>query len=568
MSLAEEIKKIVKGEVRDGADVLKAFSSDASIFAVHPELVVAPHSPEDVMALVKFVNEHKSEYPHLSLTARAAGTDMSGGPLSESIVLDFMTYFQGVKNVDEGKQESTVLPGTYYRDFEKATLEKGLLLPCYTASRELCTVGGMVANNSGGEKTLRYGKTIDFVNELKVVLSDGELHSIKPLSKSELEKKITEDSFEGHIYKQIWELISENKELLAKAKPKVHKNSAGYYLWDIWNGETQTFDLNKLIVGSQGTLGIVTEIKYRLIKPAEHSALLVIFLDGLTELAKVVGKVLEFHPESFESYDDQTMKLAVRFAPDLLKRLGAKNLLSLGLKFWPEIKMILTGGVPKLILVAEFTGDSEKEVYDKAYEAERALKPFDLGTHVAYDDAEENKYWTIRRESFALLRKHVHGKHTAPFIDDIVVIPEHLPEFLPWLADITKDYKINYTIAGHVGDGNFHIIPLMDFARPDMGKIIRELSQKVYALVIEFGGSITGEHNDGLIRTPFLEQMYGKEVVALFKRTKEIMDPLNIFNTGKKVPVYSQGSRPEGGIEHLGAGTLGYALEHFRHDWS
>lgn len=562
MTLAEEVKKVVKGDVKDTPNVIKAFSSDASVFSIKPELVVAPHSTDDICALVKFVNAHKQDHPHLSLTARAAGTDMSGGPLSESIVLDFMPYFQGVKNVDENKLEATVLPGTYYRDFEKATLAKGLLLPCYTASRELCTVGGMVANNSGGEKTLRYGKTTDFVNELKVVLADGELHTIRPLNKSELEQKIAENSFEGKIYAGVWKLYQENRELLAKAKPTVHKNSAGLYLWDVWNEKTQIFDLNKVIVGSQGALGLITEIKFRLVKPNNHSALLVIFLDHLDQLPKVVSKVLEYHPESFESYDDQTMKLAVRFAPDLLKRLGAKNLISLGLKFWPEIKMILTGGVPKLILVAEFTGDSEKEVYDKAYDAEKGLKSFEIGTHVAKDDAEENKYWTIRRESFSLLRKHVHGKHTAPFIDDIVVPPERLAEFFPKLANVTKDYKINYTIAGHVGDGNFHIIPLMDFARPDMGKIIRELSQKVYALVIEHGGSITGEHNDGLIRTPFLEQMYGKEVVALFKKVKEIFDPDNIFNPGKKVPVL------HGENNHPGAGTLPYALEHLRQDWA
>ncbi|MEK7535765.1 MAG: FAD-binding oxidoreductase [Patescibacteria group bacterium] len=546
MTLKEQLQHIIKGDVSDAIEILNKNSTDASIFQIQPELVVSPHSSEDIKNLVSFVNLHKSEFPHLSLTARAAGTDMSGGPLTESVVLDFLKYFQGVKNIDIDKQEATVLPGTYYRDFEKATLGKGLLLPSYTASKELCTVGGMVANNSGGEKTLTYGKTIDYVRELKIVLSDGNEYVTRALDRAGLDEKIAQNNFEGKIYSEIKKLVEVNRNLLREAKPKVHKNSAGYYLWDVWDGET--FDLNKLIVGSQGTLGIITEIKLGLIKPKEHSSLLVIMLDEFAMLSEVVGTILAHKPESFEAYDDHSMKLAVRFMPDMMKQLGAKNLIALGWQFLPEIRLILLGGVPKLILVAEFTGDSEDEIYAKARAAEKDLKKFDIRTHIAKNDKEENKYWTMRRESFNLLRKHVHGKHTAPFIDDIVVLPEHLPKFLPELNALMKDYKLEYTIAGHIGDGNFHIIPLMDFERPDFKQIISELSKKVYDLVGKYGGSITGEHNDGLIRTPFLNRMYKPEILELFNQTKQIFDPLNIFNPGKKT-----------------GADLGYTLSHIRH---
>ncbi|HEY4483057.1 MAG TPA: FAD-binding oxidoreductase [Candidatus Paceibacterota bacterium] len=553
MNLAFDLKRVIKGDVSTAHDDLELASHDASIFEVVPEVVVAPQSVDDLEKIVKYVSEQKQENPKLSLTARSAGTDMSGGPLSESIVLNFLKYFAGIKNIDEAKQEATVLPGTYYRDFEKATLEKGLLMPSYPASKGLCTVGGIVANNSGGEKSLTYGKTEDYVKELKVVFADGKEYTTRALNKSELDAKMAQDNFEGKVYRELFELVSKNKDLLAKAKPKVHKNSAGYYLWNVWDGKT--FDINKLITGSQGTLGLVTEITFKLVRPKKHSTLLVLFLHDLKALAQVVENVLKHKPESFESYDDHTMKLAVRFMPDMIKTLGAKNLLSLGWKFWPELKMILTGGVPKLILVAEFTGDSEEEIYKKALEAEKDLEAHSLQTHIqkkddhiTRSDAEEDKYWTIRRESFALLRKHVHGKHTAPFIDDIIVRPEKLNEFLPALSAVTKEFDITYTIAGHIGDGNFHIIPLMDFNRPDFKQIISGLSKKVYELVIQYEGSITGEHNDGLIRTPYLEQMYGREVVELFKQTKQIFDPQNIFNPGKKTDV-----------------TIAYGFEHIRH---
>jgi FAD/FMN-containing dehydrogenase len=155
--------------------------------------------------------------------------------------------------------------------------------------------------------------------------------------------------------------------------------------------------------------------------------------------------------------------------------------------------------------------------------------------HIAKDAGEADKYWRIRRESFNMLRKHVHGKRTAPFIDDIIVKPELLPEFLPKVQKEIDAYKLVYTVAGHAGNGNFHIIPLMDLNSPFSADTILELSKKIYTLVHDYKGSITAEHNDGIIRTPFLAQMYGDKIVELFRETKNIFDPQNIFNPGKKV---------------------------------
>ena len=159
--------------------------------------------------------------------------------------------------------------------------------------------------------------------------------------------------------------------------------------------------------------------------------------------------------------------------------------------------------------------------------------PYKIRTTKSKSDSD--KYWDIRRESFSLLRKHIKGRHTAPFIDDIIVRPQLLPEFLPKLNNLLKQYPITYTIAGHAGNGNFHIIPLMDFSDPETSKIILELSDKVYNLVLSYGGSTTAEHNDGIIRSPFLLQMFGEKVYALFEKTKAIFDPQNILNPGKKV---------------------------------
>ena len=296
-----------------------------------------------------------------------------------------------------------------------------------------------------------------------------------------------------------------------------------------------TFDLTKLIVGSQGTLGIITEAKIKLVPVKKVSKLFVIFLPNLSKLGSIVNEILEFKPESLESYDDQTMKMAVRFLPEMLKSMKTAGFFKLILSFIPEVFMMLTGGIPKLILLVEFGGDNEEEVNKRILALKSKLGHFKLKTRAIRTISEAEKYWTIRRESFNLLRKHVRGMRTAPFVDDIIVRPEFLPEFLPKMRAILDGYKLLYTIAGHAGDGNFHIIPLMDMKDEHNRRIIREVSDKVYDLVIRYNGSITAEHNDGIVRTPYIAKMFGARIHSLFVDTKNIFDPENIFNPGKKV---------------------------------
>jgi FAD/FMN-containing dehydrogenase len=529
----ENLKKIFKGDIEHDEKTLEVYSHDASLFEVVPELVVFPKDAGDIENLVAFATDQKKSTANISLTARSAGTCMSGGPLNESIILDTTRYLNKIISVDTEK--SVVGPGVYYRDFEKETLKINRLMPAYTASKDLCAIGGMVNNNCAGEKTIKYGKIERYVKRQKIVLSDGKLYEIKPLSKTELLSKIAREDFEGRLYKQIFDLIENNYDIIQKAKPKVSKNSAGYYLWNVWNRETGIFDLNKLLVGSQGTLGVTTEVELALVPVQNYSKMVIIYMPKIDKLGDVVDTVMKYEPESFESFDDYSMKLAIRFIWDFFKKLGFWGAIKLGLQFIPDMLLVLRGGVPKLILMAEVTGDNESELETRAKQILEAVRPFGFQSKLAQSKREIEKYWKIRRESFALLRNHAKGKRTAPFIEDIIVNPHDMPVFLPRLQEILSHYKLDYTIAGHAGNGNFHIIPLMDLDNPFSSDIILDLSQKVYSLVVEFEGSITAEHNDGIIRTPYLSYMYSPEILELFKKTKEIFDPLYIFNPGKKV---------------------------------
>ena len=618
--MKEEIQKFFRGEVEDSDETLSKYSRDASIFEVRPKLVLFPLDSKDVQNLVKWVSENKDkyadpeknkDYKNLSITCRCAGTDMSGGAIGESLILDFtrhmnklVSWNQNLKNssgltlpgVPVGthtEQNSlyenfiTVQPGMFYRDFEKITLEKGLILPCYTASKSLNAMGGMFGNNSAGERTLKYGKTEDYILETKVVFSDGNEYVVKPLTQNELTKKITQQNFEGDIYKNIYNLINKNKDEINNAKPNVHKNSAGYYIWNVMESKNQNlknfsgprnslapnpgqtiqnlsdsgfYDLNKLLVGSQGTLGIATEITFKLVKNPKYSKLVVIFINDLESLGRLVKEILESNPETLETYDDKTMKLAVRFFPDFLKNKGLVGIIKFMWSFLPELGMMFKNffsgkGFPKLIVLAEFAGDSQESVDEQCVSLEEKIKDFKLKVHITKSEEESGKYWDIRRESFSLLRKHVAKLHTAPFIDDIIVRPEFLPKFIPELNKVLEQYKLVYTIAGHVGDGNFHIIPLMDFRRLDTPKIIMELGDKVYDLVIRYQGSITAEHNDGIVRTHYLKKMYGTNMIMIFEDIKKIFDKKNIFNIGKKIISEDGGGTKEYAISHI-------ALEH------
>ena len=547
--LVSDLKKIVKGDVENDDETLRTFSHDASIFDVKPKVVVFPKNVSDVEALVKYVAENKKKDSSLSLTGRSAGTDMGGGPLNESIIVNFQKYFTHIKSIKD--KVGTVEPGVFYRDFEVETLKQNLIFPSYPASRGICAMGGILNNNSGGEKSLQYGTTEKYIRRVKVVLSDGKTYEFKSLNEAGLNMKMKKNDFEGEIYKKMYKLITTNYEDITRAKPDVTKNSAGYFLWNILDREKKTFDLTQLWTGAQGTLGLLLEGDLELVPVHKHRGMLIIYLRDMANLGQIVNEVLTLKPESFESYDDNTLKLALKYFPEFTKQLGPIGMIQAGIAFLPAFISMFTGrNLPKLVLQVDFTSDSREEVNKKLDTLREKLKPLHPFTQIA-EEGQEKKYWLVRRESFNLLRKKIRNKHTVPFIDDFVIKPEFISEVIPQVTNILKKHpEFIFTVAAHIGNGNFHIIPLADIKNDNVRHAIPEIASQVYKIIAKYKGSITGEHNDGIIRTPYLRQMYGAKIYSLFEETKKIFDPDNIFNPGKKV-----------------GGSLDYAMKHIRLEW-
>ena len=533
MDIEKNLGKIFRGEL-DASDKTRDFySHDASLFELMPDVVGFPKDVDDIKTAVTFVAKHKKKHPDLNITMRSRGTDMSGGAIGQSIVLDVSRHITKISSVS--KTTAHVQPGRLYREFEAETLKHGALLPSYPASRELASVGGMVANNSGGEKSLEFGKTDNFVTELKVVLADGNEYVVKPLNKAELVRKMSQQDFEGRLYKKTFELLEKHYDEIQAAKPHVTKDSTGYHLWSVWNRETGIFDLTKLFVGSQGTLGIVTDIKFKLVPKPAYSGTLVCYMKNIDKLGEVIPAVLAKKPATFECFDDATLWLSFKFVFAFLPRLGLWEWIKMCISLIPD-GLAIGLGVPKMILLIEFTGNTQEEVTAKIHNMKLSLKRFRVFTYMEEDDTEakSRKFWLMRRESFNLLRSKVKDKHTAPFIDDFVVPPEHLTVFLPKLRRIIKKYKLFATIAGHLGDGNFHVIPLMNIEKKSERAKLIPAQKEVNRLVLQHGGSISGEHNDGLVRGPWLEEMYGKDVFSYMRAIKKLYDPDNIFNPHKK----------------------------------
>lgn len=532
MDLASELKKSIKGDVDATDETREFYSHDASLFELQPQVVVFPKDAEDVQAIVQFVAEHKKDVPNLSVTARSRGTDMSGAAINDSIIMDTSRYMTAATNVSA--ESATVQPGMMYKDFEVETLKHGSILPSYPASRELAGLGGIVNNNSGGEKSLEFGKTDKYVTNLKMVLSDGNLYEVKPLTREELNAKIAKDTFEGRLYRDTYELLDKHYDEIKAAAPKVSKDSTGYHLWNVWDRESGIFDLTKLFVGAQGTLGLMTEATLNLVPKPSHSGTLVCYLKGIDNLGELIPAVLKEKPATFECFDDNTLWLSFKFIFAFIKRLGFISWMMMCLQLIPD-GLALLRGVPKLIMLIEFTGNTEEEVKARIHTARKNLEKFNF-TYMEEDgnEAKSRKFWLMRRESFNLLRSKVKEKHTAPFIDDLIVPPARLSEFLPQLQAIIKKYKLLATIAGHLGDGNFHVIPLMKIEDPNERAKLEPAMKEVNTLVIKYGGSVSGEHNDGMIRGPWLEQMYSPNVLGYMREVKDLYDPLNIFNPHKK----------------------------------
>ncbi len=530
-NLVQKLRSHFSGEIHIDPLTRQLFSHDASIYELLPDAVLAPKTSQDIEKLVRFVARNKHAYPKLSITPRSAGTDMSGGAISGSLLLDMTRHFNKIESLKGSLLH--VQPGVFMRDIDPVLLKADLHLGCVPASRMLCTIGGMVGNNSGGEQSLRYGNTERWVRSLKVVFGDGNEYIVRPLTKKQLEAKIRENTYEARLYQQVFKLIEANYDLIKNARPHVNKNSMGYNLWSVWDRETGVFDMTHLITGSQGTLGIVTDITIEAVPKAPHSGLLLAYLPSIKRLGEIIETVMHHSPATFEGFDDITFNLGIRYFKTFRKQLGTKEWLRQQTWLLKSVAQF-RGHLPSMLLMIEFDGTTKDEVLNKISKLHDDLRKYSIRMDIEADEQSSAPFWQIRRAALALLRNQVQGRYASPFIDDMAVPPKHLPKFIPKLRKVIRKYNLPATIQGHFGDGNFHVIPLMDITGTKDQAKLEPVMRELIPIVLSYGGTMAGEHNDGMVRGPWLPAVFGDKMFALFKQTKEIFDPQYIFNPHKK----------------------------------
>lgn len=515
------------GDVTTTDEARWAASRDASIFEVMPSGVISPRDTDDIKSVVAWaVQAHKDGQP-VSLAPRVGGTCMSGGSLTEGYILDLKSYYNHVGAVDTVNRTIHVQTGAMHIDVETKVREAGLLFAPYTSSRDICGIGGMIGNNASGEQSIKYGATDRNVGRLKVILSDGNEYIFGPLSRLDVERKKQLPTFEGELYRQVTDLIDKNKHIIATHRTRTVKNAAGYPLWELWDAHEQTFNLARLFVGAQGTLGVVTEAELKLVKPGIYQRMIVTPITDLDALAEVVNTTLRYEPITCETFDRYTYELAERYYPEDAARAHVAR-------------------GKHIVILSVFEGNEREATDIVAGKAKEALEKLGHETFWIDDDETVESFLTIRRKSFKMLLEHPtpHTRAEA-FLEDTIVPLEHYGEFLRRLEAILAEHDLIYTYAGHIGAGSIRLVPLVNMEAEGAAELVMELETKVNDLVLEFGGSISVDHNDGIIRTPYLEKQFGPGMVQLFTQVKSLFDPYNIFNPGKKV-----------------GGSYEYALQH------
>lgn len=500
-------KGIYSGEVAKDAATLSRYSRDISIFAMEPEAVYFPKSVKDVSYLVERTAHLKQSNPAMSITVRAGGTCMSGGSLGTGAVID-MTRHMNQVHIDPVAKTATVEAGAYFRDIEDAAAKYGLMFAPYPSSRRICGIGGMIGNNASGEKSIRFGATSDNVLSLDVVLADGTVTTLAP-------KPVA--AVMGNREKQILALAETYGATLATAVGEVKKAASGYRLDQVVREEI--FNPVPLMCGAQGTLGIVTKAVLQLVPLPAHLSLLVISASNLQDIPIMVNEIFKWHPEAIETFDKHTFAKAREHLSEHANRL---------LPYVDEDA--------NLFMLAEFSETTKEETDAKAAGCFAALSAAGYQVAEVTDGVDAASIWEVRRNSFLLMRDHNPvGFSAVPCIEDVIVPVPALAEFIHELQQILERRNISYGFHGHIGDGSLRIVPVFNTLSPTLVDDITELMTDVFAVIKRLHGNISADHSDGIIRTPFLAEFYGPALMDTFAQIKQIYDPRNIFNPGKKV---------------------------------
>ncbi|HUY53262.1 MAG TPA: FAD-binding oxidoreductase, partial [Candidatus Dormibacteraeota bacterium] len=504
------------GEIITNKEAREYFSTDASVFKILPNVIIYPMHTTDVRKIVKFSYQLALKGKILPITARGMGTDQSGAAIGEGLLLVFPAHLNKLLELDTKSGEVRVEPGLNYGKLQQVLLTHDLFIPVSPASIEYSTIGGAIGNNAGGDRSVKYGKTLDYVKSLKVVLSNGDLIETRRISKKELNKKMGLSNFEGEIYRSIDRLIEENSHLINSMDIEVSKNSSGYNLKSVKRRDG-SFDLTPLIVGSQGTLGIVTEATLLTMPRRPKTTLTIVSLSNISEVADTLEFIKKFSkvPSAIELVDDKLLNLVKNNHPNLLKN-------------------IFNDDFSRFVLIVEFDNPTERLRTSLTKKLTKYLQDNNLAFETSIDPVRIEEFWKFRRSTTAVLGHQEGAAKPLPIIEDGIVPVDKFADFIESLYFLFSQNDLPIYVYGHAGDGHLHLQPALDLSKVGDRQKVFKLMIEYYNLIKQFNGSISAEHGDGRIRAPFLYAQYGPQSYQLLTKVKSIFDPQGILNTGVK----------------------------------
>jgi FAD/FMN-containing dehydrogenase/Fe-S oxidoreductase len=500
------------GEVRFDRISRALYSTDASVYQIVPLAVVLPRTQDDIIQTVKTCSRFG-----IPLTARGGGTSQAGQSIGPGVILDCSKFYNQVLEINAAADRSVrVQPGCVLNDLNDRLKPHGLHFAPDISTANRATIGGMVANNSSGTRSVLYGKTIDHVLELKVLLADGTMIHTRPLNPEELDAKCAQLDPEGECYRTVRRLAADHAEEIDRRYPKILRRVGGYNLDRVHSAAG--FDLTPLFVGSEGTLGIVLEAKLKVVELPRIKAVLVVQFRELLDALAATPSILNHQPSAIEVMDQYILD-STRLNPEASR-----------------LRDFLHGD-PGAILIIEFYCDSADQVKPRLETLEADLRQRGHGEHFlqAIDPAVQNRIWKLRTLALGLSMAEKGDAKSISFVEDTAVAPEHLRDYIAEFLDIIAHHDTRAGVYAHASVGCLHVRPVINLKTERGDAQFQAIAAAVADLVLKYHGALSGEHGDGLVRSPFQEKMFGPVLYQAFRDIKHTLDPAAILNPGKIV---------------------------------
>jgi FAD/FMN-containing dehydrogenase/Fe-S oxidoreductase len=506
---AAELRSEFSGEIHLDRFSRVLYSTDASIYQIEPLAVLLPRGHDDAAAAVSLAARHG-----LPLLPRGGGTGLAGQTVASAVVIDFSKYMNRILEVNLEDRYARVEPGVILDRLNAHLHKSGWRFPPDVATSDRATLGGMIGNNSSGSHSVLYGITLDHIRRMRVLLATGEEAGFAELTPEEWQGKAARDSSEGAIYRTIGRLVAENREELSERYPKIMRRVGGYNLDSVMRGGGG--NLCRLIVGSEGTLATCTETVLNLTREPRVKGLDLVHFADLVAALEALQEILSLQPAAVELVDKMLLDLT-RLQPGYAR------------------KMASIKGDPAAILIVEFFGETEAEVQSRCMQLDQRLRDRNMGTAYVHlqRPADQADIWAIRKAGVGLLSSIRGDSKPVAFVEDTAVAPERLSEYVRRFRQILARHNVRAGFYGHASVGCLHIRPLINLKEASGVQKMTDIAAAVKELVVEFKGSMSGEHGDGLVRSHWNRQLFGERLYAAFRELKGAFDPAGIMNPGK-----------------------------------